>query len=405
MGDQASGPAPLRSPPRRPSGRVVVSAVLALVVIGIVVTARRFHSTEVAAVAVRRGAMAPTLVLTGRVRAPARARIGANVTGTVREVRVREGEHVARGALLLALDDAQALAAIAQTRAALAAADARARSTADQAALTASQADRDLSRARALFAQGAISARDLELAEHAAVIARSELDVAQARAHPYGTAPPPLAEIARARAAVAAAEAQLALTRITAPAGATVLVRDVEPGDLVVPGRVLFDLALDGAAELVAYPREENLAELRPGARAVASSDAFPDEAFAARVATVAPVVDPAQGTVEIRLTVPDPPSYLRADMTVSINIEVARRDSVLVLPLDRVGDASGAAPWAVVERDGRAERRSVRLGLRGDGAVEILGGLHEGERVLPPAVRAGERVHVRELPTGGGAR
>ena len=403
MGNESSSPTvPTRSR-RRLRWRVALSLAVLLVALGIVLTAAVFRSTETAVVVVRRAAIARTLVITGRVRAPARARIGASVTGTVRDVRAREGDHVARGALLLALDDAPAAAALAQARAVLATAEARARAVADQAALTASQAERDLSRARSLFAQGAISARDLELAEHTAVVARSELDVAQVRTRADGTAPPALAEIARARAAVAAAAAQLALTRVTAPAGATVLMRDAEPGDLVVPGRVLFDLALDGATELVAYPREENLAELELGARAVASADAFPTRAFEARVELLAPVIDPGQGTVEIRLAVPEPPSYLRADMTVSINIEVARRDTALVVPLDRVGNAGEAAPWVVVERDGRAERRSVRLGLQGDGAVEILAGVREGERVLPATIAPGKRVRVRDARDGGG--
>jgi HlyD family secretion protein len=373
----------------------VAPAALALVAIATIVTVFHLLPTEVTAVLPRRETVIRTLVLTGRVRASARTRVGATVTGTVREVRVREGDHVARGALLLTLDDAPAMATLAQARAALAAADARARATADQAALAAAQAERDLSRARALFAQGAIAARDLELAEHTAASARLELDAASARTADARGAPAVLADIARARAAVAAAEAQVALARIAAPAGATVLARDAEPGDLVVPGRVLFDLALDGPTELVAYPREENLAALRPGATAVASADAFPRSRFDARVTSIAPMIDPAQGTVEIRLAVRNPPSYLRADMTVSINVDVARRDSALVLPVDHVGNATGAAPWVLVERDGRAERRPVRLGILGDGVVEILAGLHDGEGVLPMTVDPGKRVRV----------
>jgi len=396
MSDQASGPGlPHRSEWWR-TRRVAFAAGLGLVGIAVLATLARTRPIDVTAIPVRRGSIARTLVLTGRVRAPARTRVGASVTGTVREVRARAGDHVARGALLVALDDAPARAALDQARASLATADARARSTADQAALTVRQAARDLERARALFAQGAISARDVEVAERAAAVARSELDAAQARAPAEGSPAPALAEIARARAAVAVAQAQLALARIVAPAGATVLARDVEPGDLVVPGRVLLDLALDGATELVAEPREENLAELRPGARAVASADAFPMRTFAACITRIAPVIDPAQGTVEIRLAVPEPPSYLRAEMTVSINVEVARHDAALVVPLDRVGGAGGAAPWVVLERAGRAERRAIRPGLQGEGGVEILAGLREGERVLPASVAPGARVRVR---------
>ena len=376
---------------RRP---LVILSVGLLAVVLMAMFARRMLPARVSAIAVARGDVARTLVLTGRVRPPARPHLGANIAGTVREVLVREGDHVARGQLLLRLDDAQPRAALAQARAALATADARATSTADQAALSLAQTTRDLERARTLHAQGAISARDLEVAERAAAVARSELDVARARA-PAGVAMP-LAEVARARAAVAAAEALAALTRVTAPAAATVLARHVEPGSAVVPGQLLLDVSLDGPTELVVYSREENLRDLRIGANAVASADAYPDSTFAACVTWLAPVVDPAQGTVEARLAVPSPPSYLRPDMTVSINVEVARHANALVVPLDAVRDTGSGAPWVLVPRDGRAERRTVRLGLRGDRAVEILDGLGAGDSVLPAGVAPGQRVRAR---------
>jgi len=46
-----------------------------------------------------------------------------------------------------------------------------------------------------------------------------------------------------------------------------------------------------------------------------------------------------------------------------------------------------------------------VRLGFRGDAAVEILAGLREGERVLPATVGPGKRVHVRNARDSAGAR
>jgi HlyD family secretion protein len=348
-----------------------------------------------AAEAVRRD-VSRTLVLTGRVRPPARPRLGASIAGTVRQVLVREGDRVERGQLLVRIDDAEQTAALAQARAALAAAEARARSTFEQAELEVQQANRDLARARTLEAQGAISARELEVAEQAAADAQSELDVARARGGTTGSAP--LAEVARARAEVSGAAARYALTRILAPASGTVLVRAVEPGDAVAPGQMILDLALDGPTELVAQAREENLPDLRPNASAMASADAFPSQRFVARLDRVSPVVDRAQGTVELRFSVPDPPSYLRADMTISINVEVARRDSALVIPKAVVRDIRSSAPWVAVEEDGRAVRRPVRVGLEGDDAVEITDGLTEGERVLPAPVEPGQRVRVESL-------
>lgn len=308
-------------------------AVLALM-IGALLLARRTRTAPVQLSRIDTGDVSRTLVLTGRVRSPSRPQLGASIAGTVRDVLVREGDHVARGQLLVQLEDAQLRAALAQARAALVAAEARAASTAEQAELAVVQATRDLERARALHERQVISTRDLEIAERNAAVAQSELDVARARAPASASAP--LAEVARARAAVREAEATLGLTRITALAAGTVLGRHVEPGSAVAPGQGLLDLALDGPTELVSYAREENIAAVQVGAFARASADAFPDSVFAARVNWLAPVVDPSQGTVEIRFAVPSPPTYLRPDMTVSINVEVLEPSRDLPAPPHR---------------------------------------------------------------------
>jgi HlyD family secretion protein len=354
--------------------------------------ASRLLPARVSTTTVARRDVARTLVLTGRVRPPARSRLGASIAGTVREVLVREGDHVARGQLLLRIDDAQAAASVMQASAALAQAEAQARSTVVQAERAFDQAERDLSRARTLLAQGAISTREAEVAQRTAGDARTELDAVRAR---VAGADAPLAEIARARGVLASARSQLALTRLTAPAAATVLARDAEPGDAVLPGQVLLELSFDGPTELVALAREENLGELKPGMAAVASADAYPAQSFPARVGWLAPVVDRAQGTVEVRLAVPAPPAYLRADMTVSINVEVARRAGALVVPRDVVHDAGTGAPWVAVASNGRAVRRDVRLGIAGERDVEIVSGLVEGDRVLPADVSPGTRVRI----------
>lgn len=339
----------------------------------------RFRSPAQRFAIVTRGEVARALVLTGRVRTLERPRVGANVPGTIREVLVREGDRVRPGQLLARIHDAEALAGVAEARAALVLARARAGAGEEQAAQAVRQAERDLERLRSLHAAGAVSAREVEVAERGLADARSALEAARAR---DGSAAP-LAETARARAALAAAEARLADARVTAPAAGVVLTREVEPGDAVTPGQVLFELALDGPTELSADAREENLASLVPGAPAVASADAFPDSVFAARVLSLSPVVDPAQGTVEVRFAVPDPPAYLRPGMTVSINVVAARRDGALLLPPDAVESAGRDSGWVTLRQQGRTARRAVRIGIRGDQAVEILDGVAEGDSVV----------------------
>jgi HlyD family secretion protein len=176
-----------------------------------------------------------------------------------------------------------------------------------------------------------------------------------------------------------------------------VLTRDVEPGDLVQPGRPLLTLASLGPTRLVMEPDERNLAFLAVGQRAVASTEAFPDRRFDARVAFIAPAVDPDRGTIEVRLEVEGPPNYLRADMTVSIEVEVARSESGLVVPRRAVRESATDTPHILVFENGRAVERSVRVGLEGEERVELLEGADEGERViLDPGVAAGDRVRAR---------
>src|SRR5690606_36955536 len=107
-------------------------------------------------------------------------------------------------------------------------------------------------------------------------------------------------------------------------------------------------------------------------------------------------------GTVEVRLAVPDAPSFLRPDMTVSVELLGGEKADALVLPAGAVHDADRADPWVLALRDGRAVRTPVKLGLRGVGAVEIVAGLAEGDEVIPQTEKAvdGDRVRVSRAGT-----
>src|SRR5690606_40347344 len=100
-----------------------------------------------------------------------------------------------------------------------------------------------------------------------------------------------------------------------------------EPGDLVQPGQVLFDIARDGATEVLVPLDEEHLQVLQLGQSARCVADAYPAQPFAAELSFIAPRVDPQLGAVEIRLTVDPAPDFLRQDMTVSMRPETGRRE------------------------------------------------------------------------------
>lgn len=127
-----------------------------------------------------------------------------------------------------------------------------------------------------------------------------------------------------------------------------------------------------------------NLGKVALGQHAVASADAFANQRFDAVVSYINPGVDITRASVEVKLVVKQPPDYLRQDMTVSVDIESARRNQVLVLPVRDVYDVLSGAPWVMGVRAGRATKQPVELGIRGDGEVEILSGVSEGDLAIP---------------------
>jgi HlyD family secretion protein len=126
-------------------------------------------------------------------------------------------------------------------------------------------------------------------------------------------------------------------------------------------------------------------------------ADAFPTQRFTARVLSIAPLVDAQRGAIEVKFSLPPPtPAFLREDMTLSVEVETARREQALVVPAEALrGDEwTGDSVWIL--RDGRVEARPVRPGLRTLDAAEILDGLREGDQVLIGAAPLpGQRARV----------
>jgi HlyD family secretion protein len=353
-----------------------------------------------------------SVVASGRVLALARVDVGATLTGRVEQVLLREGARVKAGDPLVRLERSELEAVAAQAEASVSQAQARLTSVATLALPTAQAgvqqaqanlgvAEREAVRARDLFEKKFVSQSRVDDAERQLALARSQLSsaVAQRKAQEKSGA-----EAQQARSALVAAEAtrqaakvRLEQATVKAPADGVVLERAVEPGDIVQPGRRLMTLVLDGPLRLSAQVDEKNLPLLKPGAKAVAAADAFPDLRFPAEVSFVAPGVDAARGTVELRLTVAEPPAVLKSDMTVSIEVPGPLLKQALVIPADAVRQLQTNAPWVVVLRDDVAVRVPVTLGVRTQGRVSVEDGLKAGDQlILTRGIEPGTRVRVR---------
>lgn len=384
-------------------GLVVVCLVLAALAWLAVL---KFSGPRLPAYKVVEQPLVQTVVATGRVAALSRAQVGSTITAVVVERRVREGDRVRPGDVLAVLRAEDLEAAVREAEASLEELQQSTRPQADAALreteATLEQAQREARRRQELFRQNAIAREDLERAVQAEATARAAFERAKLAAQALASGQP---NEALARARVASARAQLDKTIIRSEVHGTVLTRNAEPGDLVQPSRVLFEIARDDDTEVLVPLDEKNLEVLALGQQAVCIADAYPSQPFNAVVRFIAPSVDPQRSTVDVRLAVQGTPEFLRQDMTVSVNIETGRRDSAVVVPNDALAAGQGKDAQVWVVDQGRSRRGAVRLGLRGLTHSEVVQGLQAGDVVLAngqAAVRAGDRVRPMfgSLPT-----
>lgn len=342
-----------------------------------------------------------TVVATGRVSTVARAQVGSEITGMVLERRVQEGDRVARGDLLLVLKSDEITAQVRQAETALAelTSNRRPQAAVDLANAKAQleQASREANRRRNLTEPGIVSAEMREQAEKAERLARNNFESARLKATALA---PGNVEERLLRERLAALQAQLAKTQIRAETAGTILTRHVEPGDVVQPGKTLLTIALAGDTEIRVPLDERNLPQLALQQPASVIADAYPDQPFPARINFIAPSIDPQRGTVEVRLAVNPVPEFLRQDMTVSVNIETAKRERALVIPNDALTDVQGTQATVLLVRQGKIQHQRITLGLRGLAMSEVIAGLKSGDEVLATpttSLAEGTRVRVKQ--------
>lgn len=343
------------------------------------------------------------VVATGRVATVSRAQVGSEITGVVLERFVQEGDQVVPGDLLLVLKSDELLTQVRQAEVALTelATSRRPQAVAELATAKAQleQASREAARRRNLEA-GILSAEEIEQAVEAERVARNNFETVRLKTAALA---PGQVEEAKLREQLAAAQAQLAKTKIRSTVTGTVLTLDVEPGDLIQPGQTLFSIALKGNTEIRVPLDERNLPQLALQQKATVISDAYPDQAFPARINFIAPSIDPQRGTVEVRLAVDPVPNFLRQDMTVSVNVETNRRERALAIPNDALSSIKGDKASVLLVHDGKIKHQQVSLGLRGLAMSEVVSGLSDGDQVLANAeapLTEGARVRLKQQKT-----
>lgn len=381
---------------------IVAIGVAVLAVLGFVLI-RYWQGPSMAAYQIQTRPLVQTVVATGRVVSVSRAQVGSQISGVVLERRVREGDRVKPGDILVVLRADDLEANVREAEAALAQLQRSSRPQAMAALRDAlaqlAQASRETRRQRILLERHVIAPQTLEQTVQKETTARAAAEQARLAANALGVGSPG-EKVARER--LAAARAALDKTFIRALVAGTVLTRNAEPGDVVQPGKVLFDIARKGDTEVLVPLDEKNLGRMALGQKAQCVADAYPERTFDARVSFIAPSVDPQRGTLDIRLTVNPLPDYLRQDMTLSVNVETGRRKQAWVVPNDALANRSGGQADLWIVADGKARRTRVTLGLRGLVLSQVTAGVKPGDWVLAnggAALSDGQRVRIRKQP------
>ncbi len=289
----------------------LISLVVALVLFAILAGPRLLFGPKVALVSVVQRDFVQSVVASGRVETPHRVNIGVQITGTVADVPVIEGQVVAMASPLIRLESAELAAAVVQATRAIEHANAELRHLKEVIAPSAEQALREaqanqaaalqsLDRYRTLFTQGMISRAILDESDRLERGTRSKVSSLQLHltSAEAGGSQMALAQAAlqQAEAGLALAKAKLTYSQVMAPVAGVLITRNVEPGDVVQPGKVLMQLSPTAQMQLVVQIDEKNLHFLALQQRALAAADAYPQQSFNAELVYINPGIDAVRG-------------------------------------------------------------------------------------------------------------
>lgn len=364
---------------------VVVIAILVSAAVAAMVLLRAGGvEVRVVRAELRGGAAGGGLTANGYVVARTKASISSKVAGRLARLSVEEGDEVRRGEVIGWLDDAEYTAAIRQAEGNLLnmqAGEIEARARLEQA-------QRDVERAEALYADSLAALQTVQDARTAAAAANAQVRAAEAR-------------VSAARAGLDVARANLDNTRIRAPFDGTVLRKDAEVGEVVAPSvagggltrGAVVTMADMATLEVEVDVNEAYIGEVQEGQPANITLDAYPRDTYPGHVRQVVPTADRQRATVLVRVAFDSTDSRVLPEMAGRVvfrraaEAAAASAPSRLVVRAEAVRN-EGGTDYVYVVSDGRVTRRAIEAGPVSGGEREVRSGLSGGELLVlqPPA-------------------
>lgn len=319
---------------------------------------------------VERRELADTLLLTGTLRPQAQVQVVAEVGARLLRVLKDEGSRVRAGETLAVLDETDYRLSYERAKAALAVAEAnKAHAVAEK------------ERADGLVKTGGITDKD-----HLA--AQVGLQVAEA-------------SLAQARAEAAIAGTQHARAQVKAPFAGRVARRHADAGAMLAAGTPLFTLVDDSRLEFRASVPSADYGKVKLGDPVDVSVDAVGDRTVKGTVARVTPLIEERTRSFEVVVQVPGEKDLVGGLFARAV-VRVGRvADALVVPPSALVRDGSDPlSAQAFVVTGGKAERKTVTVGVETADAIQVREGLKDGDVVVldpPVALASGAPVEVQK--------
>jgi RND family efflux transporter MFP subunit len=360
----------------------------------------------VAVALVGRRSVVNSLTLSGAFRPYQQVDVHAKVAGFIRKIYVDVGDHVNAGEVLAILEVPELSAQVAGAKADI-------QRYQDAVRRSASEIQRAESTYTAYHA--AYSRLKQASESRPGLIAEQELDDSMAKDRETA------AQIESARAALAESESQLVAARadldrlsaleayshITAPFAGVVTKRYADTGALIQAGTAsetqsmpVVQLAEWSKLRLVVPVPESAVPQIHLGSVVQVRVGAL-NRTFAGRVARFADALDSQTRTMETEIDVENRTGTLVDGMYAETSLILSEKDGVLTVPIQAVQREESGASVLMVDREGRVQERSVKLGVEGNDQVEILSGLLEGDQVVignRSELRPGEKVHPKPV-------
>jgi RND family efflux transporter MFP subunit len=321
------------------------------------------------------------LQATGYVTARRQATVSAQITGTLTDVLIEEGDHVDKGQVLARLDDAGYRANLAAATAQAAAAHALVAQYQAQLA----QDTHDAARLQALAGRGLVSRQAAEQSTTQVATLRAQLNAQQRQA-----------TSAEAQAEVAKVNFDYCVVR--APFSGVVTTKDAQVGEIISPLSAGGGFTRTGVGTIVDMDslevdvdvNEAYIGRVKPGMPAEAVLDAYPDWKIPAHVVAIVPTADRGKATIKVRVALEHKDARVVPDMGARVSFLEVKPQTAGTVPKGVLVPAT-----AIVQRDGRSVVFVVSSGKARQHTVNPAARAEGELRLLPAGVQAGDSVVV----------